>query len=229
MVRCKAQHGLKRVQTGKGKTMTIAKESKRILSVTIKQIADYDADTSDLGEYSDEAKPYAIVQENARGEYGGQFVDQLPCECGHTEAEHHSEFGTCHECPDLECETFNRVTIERGREYRYFNPAADNYAGIDDAEVRRYCLQDFERMRDLQRGEWGYIGIKAEAVVKLTGDLTQRISSGGLWGIESDSDPSDFRSIEHEQLDDLRDELHAMGFSKRAVTAAFRTIERKDS
>ena len=203
--------------------------SKRILSITLKRMQDTDADTSYYGEYSDTAGPYAIVQENARGEYAGQFVDSLPCECGHPEDDHHSEFGTCHECLDLECETFNRATIERGREYRYFNPCAENYKGEPDADIRKYCLQDYERMRDLERGEWCYIGIKAVADVDLTGGLIQRIASGGIWGIESDSDPSDFRSIEREQLDDLRDELHAIGFSKRAIAAAFKNVERKES
>lgn len=205
--------------------MSTTKDSKRILSVTVKRIADYDADTSDLGEYSDDAKDFAIV---AVGEHEGEFVDNLSCTCEHTEEQHDPEFGTCYECPDLGCETFSRDTPERGREYRYFNPPADNYKGIEDEEVRKYCLQDYHRMRDLNRGEWYYIGIRAGAQVQLNGDLVQIIRSGGLWGIESDSDPSDFRSVEGEQLDELRDQLHAIGFSKRAVSAAFRNIHRDE-
>ncbi len=209
--------------------MTTKRESKRIDSITIKQMADDSPDTSYLGEYSDDPQEYAIV---AVDEHEGEFADQLPCECGHSEAEHNDD--VCRSV-DLSCmaegcgcDEFDSVSIERGREYRYFNPTADNYKGIDDAEVRKYCQQDYQRMRDLNRGEWCYMGITAEAKVHLNGDLTQTIRAGGIWGIESDGDPSDIRSIEREQLDELREQLHAIGFSKRAVAAAFRDIQRAE-
>lgn len=209
--------------------MTIAKTSKRIDSIAVKRMPDYDADTSDLGEYGDEPKQYAIV---AQGEHEGEFVNSLPCECGHPESQHNDDMIKSVDvgctADDCACDYFEQVTIERGREYRYFNPNAENYTGEPDADIRKYCLQDYERMRDLNRGEWCYIGIRAVADVNLTGGTIQRIHSGGLWGIESDSDPSDIRSIEREQLDELRDQLHAIGFSKRAIAAAMRNVERED-
>src|SRR5438876_926107 len=58
------------------------------------------------------------------------------------------------------------------REYRYFNPSF-NY--VDEQgkalpentpeEVRKYVRQDYERMESLNRGDWFYIGIRAEAEV----------------------------------------------------------------
>jgi|SRR6185312_6164451 len=81
-----------------------------------------------------------------------------------------------------------------------------------------------------------YIGIRADAEIALapshapgmnpfTGPL-QTITSGGLWGIESDSDADYLKSVEDEQLAELRNQLHAIGFSQRAITAAFRNVER---
>ena len=40
------------------------------------------------------------------------------------------------------------------RSYQYFNPCYENYAGIPEAEIRKYCEQDYERMESLERGEW---------------------------------------------------------------------------
>ncbi len=57
---------------------------------------------------------------------------------------------------------------------------------------------------------------------------TQTITSGGLWGIESDAGKY-FEEVEREELAALCDQLHALGFSKRTIAAAFRSVERKDA
>ena len=137
---------------------------------------------------------------------------------------------------------------ERGdmssREYRYFNPSF-NYVDKQGKalpentpeEVRKYVRQDYERMERLNAGDWCYIGIRAETEVisntQGTGDkwhgVVQRVTSGGLWGIESDSDRDYLESVERDELANLRDELTALGFSKRAISTAFKNVERKDS
>lgn len=194
--------------------MTTPRESKRIDSIKIKRIYDDSPDASYLGEWSDDPGDYAIV---AIGEHDGVFVDQLPCEyCGKLEA-------NC----DNNDHGFDSISIERGREYRYFNPNADNYQGEPDADIRKYCLQDYKRMRALANGDWCYIGIQAtsEIVIK---SIVQTIHSSGLWGIESDSGEAEIHLTEKEQLEELRDQLHAVGFSKRAIAAAMRNLERDD-
>lgn len=205
--------------------MTIAKESKRILNVTVKRVDDYDADNSSyLGEFSMNAGEYAIAHV---GEYAGQFVDELPCECTHQEGEHNKGGYNDGECTvkGCECNDFDRVEVRGDSRWcSYFNPNADNYKDEPDADIRKYCQRDYARMRGLG-DEWGYVGVVAEAQVKLNGDLVQTITSGGLWGIESDSGDSYFREVEGEQLDELRTQLQAIGFSKRAVVAAFRDVE----
>jgi hypothetical protein len=101
--------------------------------------------------------------------------------------------------------------------------------GLTPDEVRKYVRQDYDRMEGLNNQQWSYVGIRAEAQVQLTPEgPIQEISSGGLWGIESDSERSYFAEVEQEELSELRKQLEALGFSKRAVTAAFRDIEHED-
>lgn len=103
-------------------------------------------------------------------------------------------------------------------EMRYFN------AGCGDPD---YIEQDYARAEAYNRGEWGMIGISAVADVQFSnGAPTQKIRSGGLWGIESDSDTDYFSEVEREELDALRSELLSVGFSKRAVTSAMKNVER---
>lgn len=74
------------------------------------------------------------------------------------------------------------------------------------------------------------IGIVVEAEVKLTAsrtDLFQRVTSGGLWGIDARCDDGGhLDEIAQEQLFELRGQLHAIGFSNREITAAFINVVR---
>lgn len=141
--------------------------------------------------------------------------------------------------------------IER-HEYRYFNPSF-NYVvqtssgrydkpadGLTPEDVRKYVRQDYERMERLNAGDWCYIGIRAEAeIVAVYGSKStlsehvttggsgpiQHITSGGLWGIESDSDKSYFAEVQTDELADLKTQLLALGFSRRAISQAFKNVE----
>ncbi len=111
-------------------------------------------------------------------------------------------------------------------EYRYFNPS-NNYEDDTPEDIRKYVRQDYDRMESLNRGDWCFIGVSADAEIVL-GDTCQTITSGGLWGIESDSGSDYFAETEQEQLAELREQLHAIGFSKRAISAAFKTVEHSE-
>jgi hypothetical protein len=83
-------------------------------------------------------------------------------------------------------------------------------------------------MESLNNGQWSYIGISAQAEVLTNTDklsTVQRITSGGLYGIESDSDRVYLESVEKEELESLKAELSAIGFSSRAISKAFQSIE----
>lgn len=209
------------------KTQTAStRTAKRILSVTVKRIADNDGETAPMGEFSDTPNDYAIVHV---GEHSGEFVSDVPCTCGHPDHSGNVDelCGANAETSTCDCDYYQADLPERGREFRYFNGPVDNYEGETAEDIRKYCQQDYSRMKGLLAGDWGYIGIKAYADLQTNGTI-QTITSGGLWGIETDSEASYFTEIEKEELADLRRELEAIGFTKRAVSAAFRNVQHKD-
>ncbi len=125
-----------------------------------------------------------------------------------------------------ECDCDEHGDMGRG-ELRYFNGCVENYKGESPADIRKYVRQDYERMERLQRGDWCYVGIRAEAEILLpSGDasIVQEITSGGLWGVESDSDKTYLADIDTEQLSELREQLRAVGFSTRAISTAFKDV-----
>ncbi len=106
----------------------------------------------------------------------------------------------------------------RGREYLYFLPAMT----AEETGNPESPKQDFERMESLNDGQWCFVGIIAKAVIVSAQGVTQTIRSGGLWGIESDSDKSYLEEIARDELFNLRAELEAFGFGKRAIDYAFK-------
>ena len=74
-------------------------------------------------------------------------------------------------------------------------------------------------MESLNAGHWSYNGIRAEAEIVING-LCQTITSGGLWGVESDSDKDYISQIEREELGQLSEQLAALGFKKQPIRAA---------
>jgi len=146
------------------------------------------------------------------------------------------------ECPDTSWlgdysdKQASEFSIDRAHDldclYRYFNGPIENYKGELPEDIRKYVRQDFERMESLYRGDFCFIGIRAEAEWSITqteyarnGSLIQTVTSGGLWVIESDSSSEYLKEIEQEQLAELRSQLKAIGFSSRAISAAFRNVE----
>lgn len=139
------------------------------------------------------------------------------------------------------------------REFRYFNPGSVE-AFNPDAEwitnrkdqsqsaegywresMRSNARQDYARMESLNRGDWAYIGITAQAEVGIPSGhssnggacyTVQQIQADGLWGMESDSEASYLESEEKNQLADLKDQLRALGFSSRAICKAFKEVKR---
>jgi len=203
----------------------------RILSITVVTRPDECPDTSWLGEYGEDYNPAAIVCET------GEFVADI--ERREKILDRLSDEVSFRECSDTpldstiprqrlekltaEWEDLNRIP-ERGRRYRYFTPCAGGEKP-GGKYWRKYARQDYDRMEALSRGDWYFMGIVAEARITLPGsDVIQRITSGGLWGIESDC--GDYqREVEDDQLVELRGELEALGFGGRALDVAFNDIE----
>ena len=156
----------------------------KVTTVKIEHRADTSPDFTYMGEYTDKLGPGVIVRAH------NEFWEKLPDET---------------EMP------------EKGREYRAFKP----YAGgekVGTQEYYKYGKQDYERMESYNRQDWAFIGIVAKATVRFTTseDVTgitrvHHFSSGGLWGIESDSDESYLKELAQGQLTDLRAVLDAFG------------------
>ncbi len=102
-----------------------------------------------------------------------------------------------------------------GATYRYFIPAMSG-AETGNPESPQ---QDFERMEAYNRNYWGLVGIQAKASIVING-VCQRIGSGGLWGIESDSGQDYLKEVAREQLDELTGILENLGFAPEEISAA---------
>ena len=112
---------------------------------------------------------------------------------------------------------------ERCREYRYFVPYAGGEAP-GTADFQKYGKHDWERMEAYERKQWCFVGLRAEAKIVVNG-ICQTISSGGLWGIESDSEDAYFAEVAQEELHSLADLLTELGFTKRQINAAVKSHE----
>lgn len=224
----------------------MATKAKRILSVTIKRMYDDSPDTSWMGEYSDKRSSEfsidrahsldcASVSPDARAasamlyrawEYMAAKSESEVCQA---RGEAMDILMECSEQAATECDCGGEW---HRRERRYFNPSF-NYVdakgnllpGNTAEDVRKYVAQDYERMERIMSGDICFIGIRADAEVQIASNVVQEITSGGLWGIESD-DAFTAEETEQEQLADLKTELLALGFSKRAIATAFKSVER---
>lgn len=218
-------------------------ESKRILSIEIKRLDDDSPDTSWLGEYASRPSgEYSIDRKHSLEcpINNPQVVDSLERihSCLEQERRHandlYEHYGTSESQGRYDSLDAAQELIvglqecncdESGdwshSEYQYFNTSG-NYQGEPLADIVQYTKADYERMESLNAGNWGFIGIQAHAEIVI-GNVCQKITSGGLWGIESDSDESYFREVESENLVELRGILHDMGFSKRAIAQSVKT------
>src|SRR5260370_1549492 len=187
------------------------RSGKRILSVTIRRMLDDSPDSSYLGEYGSQPKSdYAIDRahsedciendsiqkdkleriadaiENDRP-FCNDHSEQYDCDCNDCQEEkaYTEALEQIRELAECDCSSSGHWSA---REYRYFNPNHENYKGLPEDEIRKYCRHDFDRMERLNNGSWCYIVIRAEAQIQTGSDVEQDITSGGLCGTESHAD-----------------------------------------
>ena len=114
-----------------------------------------------------------------------------------------------------------------GHEFKYFVPAnsvEDHRQGLSkmgysrsqaEEMAREYARQDYKRMEALNAGDWHFIGIQAQARISYgtnpngTDRRLEWFTSGGLWGIESDSGDEYLTEVAKDELADLREHLGA--------------------
>lgn len=157
--------------------------------------------------------------------------EAMECDCGG------------HNVSSREYRYFNPATVEPFKPDAEWIPASITDASERKAywheAMRKNARLDYERMEGINNQNWYYMGISAEAEIAIPVQhnkgcvpghesyysMTQHITSGGLWGVESDSDASYIKEIEQEQLSELKTQLLALGFSKRAISTAFKTVQ----
>ena len=69
-----------------------------------------------------------------------------------------------------------------------------------------------ERLAAYKAGEFDFVGVRAEAEV-LIEETVQTLTSGGLWGVESDSGEEYIESVAVEEYEQLRKVLKTVGVS----------------
>jgi len=107
-------------------------------------------------------------------------------------------------------------------EYKYFN--------ADNVDNMKHAKENYKRMMDYEKGNFSIYGVKATAEIYTEAGqgswLINKISSGGLWRLESDGGEENFKEVEAEQLDDLKDVLLALGFTAGQIARAPREIKK---
>lgn len=208
-------------------------QAKEIRSITMHRVVDTDPDLSYLGSYSNSPGEHAIPT------YGPEVGDSANCNwCGEEiRADDNGVGGIvwCHHFGSTVCNDYPVGSVEDGdtaepdddyrprgydsSKYRYFNPVWQNYAGESPEDIARYVRADFERMESYGNDGWGMVGVYAQAEIVVAGTI-QEVHSGGLYGIESDSDESYFAEIEKEELSALVTILEELGFERTAIDEA---------
>lgn len=113
------------------------------------------------------------------------------------------------ECPDvsyLETEQDEQGNIISSCQY-----TQEEYLK-NPKQVQGYIDEDNNRLEKFYSGEICMLGIQVKAEVSYSLDKQgnrriEHFTSGGLWGIESDSDEEYLKDIQVEQVDDLRGHL----------------------
>jgi hypothetical protein len=203
-------------------------QAKEIRSITMHRVMDTDPDLSYLGEYSDSPGEHAIDRRVAepgdqacckRCYWSIQYDEPGGWHHIHQNDEPYSETEEAEADHDAEPDSDYSGHGWDSHTYRYFNPVWENYTSCEPQDAAKYERADFERMEAYNRGEWQMVGVVAVAEIVVAGTI-QFLRSGGLYGTESDSDPSYFAEIEIEEANQLTTILEELGFERTAIDEA---------
>lgn len=105
----------------------------------------------------------------------------------------------------------------------------EQYGSIWNA-CEHYAREDEERLREFRADSWWFESCRAEAEVRYEvydGSFRiERLTSGGLYGIESDSDGEHRRSVEIDELSDLSSHLERFGVTGGRVEDLLALLQR---
>ena len=173
-------------------------QDKQLQAIRIVQVDDPDADLSYLGVFSQTPGPDAIDL-SLRSDWSPKYLRYF------NPANPWTPEGWAH----VTAEQIETSLADLPDEWRTRLPEFTCKAHLLNAFQNE---QDCQRAIDYGKG-WTSIGIRAEAKLIVCG-VVQNISSGGLWGIESDSSNEYLNEVGREEVAALRDILHALGFAE---------------
>ena len=108
------------------------------------------------------------------------------------------------------------------RSCEYFYPP-ENGEKIGTEEYKKYALQDYKMMEDLNNGQWAHIGIIVSTTVNTDMNVSSEISES-LWGIE-DHGNTDSREYHQTIIEDLKSSVKSqlldMGFNESEIVESF--------
>jgi hypothetical protein len=111
------------------------------------------------------------------------------------------------------------------REYSFFYPS-DTGEKIGTELYRKYSLENYKRVEDLNNSQWCYIGLIVETTVHIDNTLSDTITES-LWGIESDSGREYFNGEIEELKESVKAQLSKMGFSDDEINQSVDNPETK--
>ena len=218
--------------------MSVTKTVKmRIGKTRILHILDTDPDLSYLGEYTNDIGPGVIVREHGEfyeriktgmeRDYNGRFIGKLPPEYSNLYGRDQLP-GFKPSSNHIPHDPKNWSHVPRKNKSEVIR----KYGSLKNADYV-YALEDYRRMEDYNNNHWCCIGIRVETTIETSENdfkdrLINEVSSGGLWGIESDSGEDHFREIEGEEKEELKGILLAMGFQESEIEESFRNAELKE-
>jgi hypothetical protein len=107
--------------------------------------------------------------------------------------------------------THKRVVVEAPRKRRSPELLAIRVLVLADEDPGASLVDlDEDRKASYDRGDFSFVGIRAEAQMTVDG-IVQTIVSGGLWGIESDADAGYIQEVAGDEYNDLRKILKTLG------------------
>jgi hypothetical protein len=87
----------------------------------------------------------------------------------------------------------------------------------DDPDTSYLDQDEFEDRREAyQRGDFYFVGVRAEAEVVID-NVVQTLTSGGVWSVESDSGDEWFKEMAGEEYGQLREILTSIGVATREL------------
>lgn len=197
----------------------------KISSVSIVHKIDESPDLSHLGEYSEApSQKYITVDHRETGDHErGHYEYWISSQYRDWLSHRRSNGSFPRSIRNQILQSWKHVDRDTLREMAR-STGGDLALAIATKE-REYAMADYARHEAYNRSEWECIGIYATAEITTPSGTRQTIRSAGLWGIETDSEPSYFLEVAKEELDALRAELESFGFSKRQINAAYKLVE----